>query len=69
MKKALLLISILFFSSCSSVKKHNEHLNDLISEQDLKSDTDFIYKKLQDLHPKLYWYIAKENEMVTITLY
>ncbi|SFA90599.1 Peptidase family S41 [Flavobacterium swingsii] len=61
MKKVLLLISILFFVSCSSIKKYNEHLNDLISEQDLKSDTDFIYNKLQDLHPKLYWYISKEK--------
>jgi C-terminal processing protease CtpA/Prc len=61
MKKVLLLISILFFANCSSIKKYNAHLNDLISEQDLKSDTDFIYKKLQDLHPKLYWYISKEK--------
>ena len=55
------VIIVLLMMSCSSIKKHNEHLNDLISEKDLKSDTDFIYKKLQDLHPKLYWYITKEK--------
>jgi C-terminal processing protease CtpA/Prc len=61
MKKALFSLFIICITSCSSIKNHNEHLNDLISEQDLKSDTDFIYNKLQNLHPKLYWYIAKEK--------
>ena len=55
------MIILLSIMGCSSIKNHNAHLNDLISEQDLKSDTEFIYKKLQDLHPKLYWYIAKEK--------
>ncbi|MEO8234119.1 MAG: S41 family peptidase [Flavobacterium sp.] len=55
------IIIVLSIVSCSSIKKHNEHLDDLISEKKLKSDTDFIYKKLQDLHPKLYWYITKEK--------
>ena len=62
MKKIICSTVILFsIISCSSIKKYNEHINDLISVSDLKSDTDFIYKKLQDLHPKLYWYITKER--------
>jgi hypothetical protein len=52
-----------FFSSlflqCTSVKEHNKHLNDLIAEKELKSDVDYAYKKLQQLQPKLYWYISK----------
>lgn len=55
------IIIVLSIVSCSSIKNHNEHLEDLIPEKDLKSDTDFIYKKLKDLHPKLYWYITKEK--------
>jgi C-terminal processing protease CtpA/Prc len=35
-------------------------LNDLITEEKLKSDVDFTYRKLQELHPNLYWYISKE---------
>jgi C-terminal processing protease CtpA/Prc len=62
MKKTLL---ISFFSllliQCTSVKEHNEHLNDLIAENDLRADVDFTYKKLQRLQPKLYWYISKKE--------
>lgn len=62
MKKIIvLLITVLFFAECSSVKKHNAHINDLISEKDLKEDTDYIYKKMQKLHPRLYWYISKKD--------
>ncbi|WP_281635313.1 S41 family peptidase [Flavobacterium marginilacus] len=62
MRKILLLS---FFSllliQCTSVKEHNEHLNDLIPESDLKEDVDFTYQKLQRLQPKLYWYISKKE--------
>ena len=62
MKKIIILVlgSLLFFQ-CTSIKNHNKHLNDLISEKDLKSDVDFTYKKLQRLHPNLYWYISKKD--------
>jgi C-terminal processing protease CtpA/Prc len=62
MKKAFFLsfFSLLFFQ-CKSVKEHNEHLNDLIPEKYLKTDVDFTYKKLQQLQPKLYWYISKSE--------
>jgi hypothetical protein len=52
---------LLFFAQCSSVKKYNEYLTELIAVDKLKSDVDFTYKKLQHLHPNLYWYIAKKD--------
>jgi C-terminal processing protease CtpA/Prc len=63
MKKTVILSFFSFlFIQCTSVKEHNQHLNDLIAENDLKYDVDFTYKKLQRLQPKLYWYISK-NEL------
>ena len=60
MRKIILFVFILlFFVQCSSVKKHNTHLTDLIPVDQLKSDVDFTYTKLQNLHPNLYWYIDK----------
>ncbi|MES2574480.1 MAG: S41 family peptidase [Bacteroidota bacterium] len=62
MKKALLLSFFSFlFLQCSSIKEHNAHLNDLISEKKLKDDVDFTYKKLQYFQPRLYWYISKKD--------
>lgn len=61
MKKIILFgFTLMFFVQCASIKKHNKHLNDLITEEKLKSDVDFTYRKLQELHPNLYWYISKE---------
>ncbi|MFV5699175.1 S41 family peptidase [Flavobacterium sp. ZT3R17] len=61
MRKIVLFgFAMLFFVQCTSIKKHNKHLNDLIAEEKLKSDVDFTYRKLQELHPNLYWYISKE---------
>lgn len=62
MKKTFFLSFLsLLFLQCTSVEEHNAHLNDLISQNDLKSDIDFTYKKLQRLQPKLYWYISKKE--------
>lgn len=61
MKKIFLLVFIIFsFVECTSVKKHNAHLDDYIAPEKLKKDVDFAYKKLKKLHPNLYWYISKE---------
>jgi hypothetical protein len=60
-KKVLSIFILLSILSCSSVKNHNAHLNDLIPVKDLEADTDFIYAKLQKAHPKLYWYISKKD--------
>ena len=63
MKKLFpIAVAACIFAGCSSTKHYNAHLNDLISAQDLKSDVDFIHKKLEQLHPNLYWYISK-NEL------
>jgi C-terminal processing protease CtpA/Prc len=62
MKNSIFLLLVLtLFVQCTSIKRHNEHLNDLISVQNLKADVDFTYDKLQKSHPKLYWYISKEE--------
>jgi C-terminal processing protease CtpA/Prc len=62
MKRIFALVFILlFFAQCNSVKKHNEHLKALIPIDQLKADVDFTYKKLQKLHPQLYWYISKSD--------
>lgn len=60
-KTVLLALTLLFFVQCASVKKHNAQLNAFISVEKLKSDVDFTYRKLQKLHPNLYWYISKKE--------
>lgn len=60
MKKILLLVlTVLLFIQCSSVKKYNAQLDALISVEKMKQDVDFTYQKLQRLHPNLYGYIDK----------
>ncbi|MFV5696313.1 S41 family peptidase [Flavobacterium sp. LB3P122] len=59
-KIALSLLTVFIFVQCASIKKHNKHLNDMITEEKLQSDVDYTYRKLQELHPNLYWYISKE---------
>jgi C-terminal processing protease CtpA/Prc len=61
MKKNILLVTIAFFASCSSIKKHNAHLNDLISETNSKADVELAYTKIKKLHPNLYYYISKKD--------
>lgn len=61
MKKIILLVIVTFFVSCSSIKNHNAHLNDLISITDSKADIDLAYSKIKKLHPNLYYYISKKD--------
>ncbi|MDP2453987.1 MULTISPECIES: S41 family peptidase [unclassified Kaistella] len=61
MKKFILFCLLFIISSCVSVKKHNEKLEIPISVEHLKKDIDFAHQKLEKLHPKLYWYISKED--------
>ena len=61
MKKLAVLISISFLISCQSIKQFNEELSQPIPVSKLQKDVDFSYKKLKQLHPKLYWYISKEK--------
>lgn len=61
-KKILFLVLInLFLTACTSVKKQNEHLETLLSVDQMKHDVDYTYKKLQQLHPNLYGYIDKST--------
>ncbi len=62
MKQALsLFFLIILLGSCATVNKYSSNLNIPRNQQDLKSDIDFAYRKLQKLHPKLYQYISKED--------
>lgn len=60
-KRILLFLFIIFFAQCSTLKKDNEHLQQLISVNQLQEDIDFTYRKFQKLHPKLDYYISKES--------
>ncbi|HBK71407.1 MAG TPA: peptidase S41 [Flavobacteriaceae bacterium] len=51
----------LFIISCSSVQKYNQQISMLHPVKGLLKDVDMAYAKLQNLHPKLYLYIAKEQ--------
>ncbi|RVT76464.1 peptidase S41 [Flavobacterium sufflavum] len=57
----LFLFIVFFFAQCSTVKKDNAHLQQLIGVNQLKEDIDFTHKKFQKLHPKLDYYISKES--------
>ncbi|GAB0156506.1 S41 family peptidase [Chryseobacterium sp. Alg-005] len=56
----VLLLLFLILTSCS-VRKHNEQRTALIPPEKLKEDVDYAYRKLQKMHPQLYWYISKED--------
>lgn len=56
-----LIITATLLGSCASVSKYNRNLNLLKTEKQIKSDLDFVHRKLQKLHPNLYWYISKKD--------
>ncbi len=57
----VLIVAAVLLASCASVKKYNSQINTLKSAEQLKADVDYVYKRLQKLHPKLYWYISKKD--------
>lgn len=61
MKNIIILFGTLFLFSCQSTKKFNQQLTQPIAVAQLQNDVDYSYKKLKQLHPKLYWYISKEK--------
>jgi len=62
MRKVLIIIIIAsLFGGCVSVNKYNSNLNVLRNEKQLKSDVDYIYKKLQRLNPRLDWHISEKD--------
>ncbi|HEY5125155.1 MAG TPA: S41 family peptidase [Ignavibacteria bacterium] len=60
-KVLILLVTTILLVSCASVNKYNKNLQVLRNEKQLKYDVDYINKKLQKLHPNLYWYISKKE--------
>lgn len=56
-----LITTLLLFASCNSVKKYNETINAQHSVKDIHQDIDFTFKKIEKLHPNLYWFISKEE--------
>ena len=61
MKYILHFFLILILSSCASVKRDNKHTQSTIVPEKLHQDVDFAYRKLQEMHPKLNWYITKQE--------
>lgn len=51
---------LLLLNSCISVEKYNQQIGALHSPENLREDVDYIYKKLQNLHPRLYQFVSKE---------
>ncbi|WP_108840591.1 S41 family peptidase [Aquimarina sp. Aq78] len=60
-RKLFLYVLVLSLTACSSVKKYNQQISELHSPEEIHDDIDFIYHKLQKLHPDLYWYISKDS--------
>ena len=61
MKKTIYFLIVCLLTSCISVKTYNKNLEKPISAEKLKTDVDFAYLKLRQLHPNLYWYISKNS--------
>lgn len=61
MKYFLTILFVLFLFSCTPVKKYNEQRLSMISPEKLRKDVDFTYRKLQEMHPNLNWYISKKE--------
>ena len=60
-KRRFLFLIIIGFAQCSTIKRDNAHLHQLISVNQLQKDVDYTHKKFQKLHPKLDYYISKES--------
>lgn len=61
LKNIIPLLFCFLFTACISVKNHNARLDVLIAPEKLREDVDFANRKLQQLHPNLYWYISKQQ--------
>jgi len=61
LKYLIFTLFLISFASCTSVKKYNEQRLNIIPPDKLRHDVDFAYKKLQEMHPNLNWYISKKE--------
>jgi len=57
----LLLLSVVLLFGCVTVDRFNSQINKSIPEKDLKSDVDYIERKLEKLEPDLYHYISRKE--------
>ena len=55
----LLLLAVIF--SCKSVQKYNRQRETKLPPNELKTDVDYAYKKLKELHPNLFWYVSEKD--------
>jgi len=61
MRIAVVLVCIVLVCGCASVGKYNARLNTPCSIKELRSDVDYVHRKLAQLHPSLYRYVCKED--------
>ncbi len=61
MKNYSIILLAAALSSCMSIKRQNEQRFACIGPDELREDVDYTYQKLQQMHPKLYWYISKQE--------
>ena len=62
MKKQLTFILIaLLLVQCGSIQKYNTNLSKPIAVEKLKKDVSFAQKRLEKMHPNLYYYISKKE--------
>jgi len=61
LKKLSAIFILLLIFSCNSVEKYNRQRVTKLPPEELKKDVDFAYKKLKELHPKLFWYISEKE--------
>lgn len=59
--KNILLLLILVLASCKSMKNYNESVTKIHTKEELIEDVDFMIKKLERYHPRLYDYISQEE--------
>lgn len=55
------LIIAILLQSCASIDKYNSQIDATRSVKELKSDVDYIQRKLQKIHPDLYHYITQKD--------
>lgn len=61
LKSLIPFIICILLVSCISVKNDNRNRLTHITPDKLKEDVDFTNRKLQEMHPNLYWYISKKD--------
>lgn len=61
MRHFIALVFLVILASCASIKKENKRTLSTVIPEKLHEDIDFTYLKLQEMHPKLNWYISKKE--------